>query len=95
VTDCYLQNVAISTLLEVTNHSQSLALVIEDKMKRYKNSAADGDRPTNCSRDFESHCRENRLLSGILPWEEVGEVEWGSSSQTICLRPVPNTGITD
>lgn len=38
VTDCYLQNVAISTLLEVTNHSQSLALVIEDKMKRYKNS---------------------------------------------------------
>lgn len=38
VTDCYLQNVAISTLLEVINHSQSLALVIEDKMKRYKNS---------------------------------------------------------
>lgn len=36
VTDCYLQNVAISTLLEVINHSQSLALVIEDKMKRYK-----------------------------------------------------------
>ncbi|XP_016076085.1 PREDICTED: protein dopey-2 isoform X2 [Miniopterus natalensis] len=35
-TDCYLQNVAISTLLEVLNHSQSLALVIEDKMKRYK-----------------------------------------------------------
>uniref|UniRef100_A0A8C5KNX3 DOP1 leucine zipper like protein B n=1 Tax=Jaculus jaculus TaxID=51337 RepID=A0A8C5KNX3_JACJA len=38
VTDCYLQNVAISTLLEMINHSQSLALVIEDKMKRYKNS---------------------------------------------------------
>ncbi|XP_012882995.1 PREDICTED: protein dopey-2 [Dipodomys ordii] len=38
VNDCYLQNVAISTLLEVINHSQSLALVIEDKMKRYKNS---------------------------------------------------------
>ncbi|XP_006886789.1 PREDICTED: protein dopey-2 [Elephantulus edwardii] len=38
VTDCYLQNVAISTLLEVINHSQSLALVIQDKMKRYKNS---------------------------------------------------------
>lgn len=38
VTDCYLQNVAISTLLEVVSHSQSLALVIEDKMKRYKSS---------------------------------------------------------
>ncbi|XP_070323056.1 protein DOP1B isoform X1 [Odocoileus virginianus] len=38
VTDYYLQNVAISTLLEVINHSQSLALVIEDKMKRYKSS---------------------------------------------------------
>ncbi|XP_074181696.1 protein DOP1B [Rhinolophus sinicus] len=38
MTDCYLQNVAISTLLEVINHSQSLALVIEDKMKRYKSS---------------------------------------------------------
>lgn len=36
VTDCYLQNVAISTLLEVINHSQSLALVIEDKTKRHK-----------------------------------------------------------
>ncbi|XP_036098270.1 protein dopey-2 isoform X2 [Molossus molossus] len=36
--DCYLQNVAICTLLEVINHSQSLALVIEDKMKRYKSS---------------------------------------------------------
>ncbi|XP_037687642.1 protein dopey-2 [Choloepus didactylus] len=38
VPDCHLQNVAISTLLEVINHSQSLALVIEDKMKRYKGS---------------------------------------------------------
>nr|XP_060496455.1 protein dopey-2 isoform X1 [Panthera onca] len=38
VSDCFLQNVAISTLLEVINHSQSLALVIEDKMKRYKSS---------------------------------------------------------
>ncbi|XP_006862626.1 PREDICTED: protein dopey-2 [Chrysochloris asiatica] len=38
VTDCYLQNVAISTLLEVINHSQSLALVIQDKMKRYNSS---------------------------------------------------------
>ncbi|XP_029794520.1 protein dopey-2 [Suricata suricatta] len=38
VSDCFLQNVAISTLLEVINHSQSLALVIEDKMKRHKSS---------------------------------------------------------
>lgn len=38
VNDCSLQNVAIATLLEVINHSQSLALVIEDKMKRYKTS---------------------------------------------------------
>ncbi|XP_077621593.1 protein DOP1B isoform X2 [Crocuta crocuta] len=38
VSDCFLQNVAISTLLEVISHSQSLALVIEDKMKRYKSS---------------------------------------------------------
>ncbi|XP_019380560.1 PREDICTED: protein dopey-2 isoform X3 [Gavialis gangeticus] len=36
VKDCYVQNVSISTLLEVINHSQSLALVIEDRMKRYK-----------------------------------------------------------
>ncbi|KAH0624841.1 hypothetical protein JD844_032690 [Phrynosoma platyrhinos] len=36
VNDCYIQNVAISVLLEVINHSQSLALVIEDRMKRYK-----------------------------------------------------------
>jgi hypothetical protein len=38
VSDCSLQNIAIATLLEVINHSQSLALVIEDKMKRYKTS---------------------------------------------------------
>lgn len=38
VSDCFLQNTAIATLLEVINHSQSLALVIEDKMKRYKTS---------------------------------------------------------
>ncbi|XP_078513006.1 protein DOP1B isoform X1 [Lissotriton helveticus] len=38
VKDCYIQNVAISTLLEVVNHSQSLALVIDDRMKRYKTS---------------------------------------------------------
>ena len=38
VKDCSLQNIAIATLLEVINHSQSLALVIDDKMKRYKTS---------------------------------------------------------
>nr|XP_030736717.1 protein dopey-2 isoform X2 [Globicephala melas] len=38
VTDGYLRDVAISTLLEVINHSLSLALVIEDKVKRYKSS---------------------------------------------------------
>ncbi|NWU35773.1 DOP2 protein, partial [Hylia prasina] len=36
VSDCHVQNVSIFTLLEVINHSQSLALVIEDRMKRYK-----------------------------------------------------------
>ncbi|XP_066563105.1 protein dopey-2 [Amia ocellicauda] len=36
VKDCHVQNVAISTLLELVNHSQSLALVIEDKNRRYK-----------------------------------------------------------
>nr|DBA34506.1 TPA: hypothetical protein GDO54_002057 [Pyxicephalus adspersus] len=36
VKDCYIQNVAISTLLEVVNHSQSLSLVMEDRMKRSK-----------------------------------------------------------
>ncbi|XP_029459352.1 protein dopey-2 isoform X2 [Rhinatrema bivittatum] len=38
VSDCYIQNVSISTLLEVINHSQSLALVIDDRIKRYKTS---------------------------------------------------------
>ncbi|XP_038622014.1 protein dopey-2 isoform X2 [Tachyglossus aculeatus] len=38
VSDCYIQNVSISTLLEVVNHSQSLALVIEDRVKRLKAS---------------------------------------------------------
>ncbi|NWT05682.1 DOP2 protein, partial [Mionectes macconnelli] len=38
VSDCYVQNVSIFTLLEVINHSQSLALVIQDRMKRYKTS---------------------------------------------------------
>ncbi|XP_061483688.1 protein dopey-2 isoform X2 [Rhineura floridana] len=36
VNDCHIQNVSISVLLEVINHSQSLALVIEDRIKRYK-----------------------------------------------------------
>ncbi|XP_075710710.1 protein DOP1B [Rhinoderma darwinii] len=36
VRDCYIQNVAISTLLEVVNHSQSLSLVMDDRMKRSK-----------------------------------------------------------
>uniref|UniRef100_H3AEA4 DOP1 leucine zipper like protein B n=1 Tax=Latimeria chalumnae TaxID=7897 RepID=H3AEA4_LATCH len=36
VIDCHIQNVAISTLLEMVNHSQSLALVIEDRRKRLK-----------------------------------------------------------
>ncbi|XP_077150008.1 protein DOP1B isoform X1 [Ranitomeya variabilis] len=36
VKDCYIQNVAISTLLEVVNHSQSLSLVMEDRIKRSK-----------------------------------------------------------
>ncbi|XP_015219301.2 protein dopey-2 [Lepisosteus oculatus] len=38
VKDCHIQNVAISTLLELVNHSQSLALVIQDKNRRYKSS---------------------------------------------------------
>lgn len=38
VKDCYIQNVAISTLLEVVNHSQSLSLVMDDRMKRSKTS---------------------------------------------------------
>lgn len=36
VNDCYIQNVSISVLIEVINQSQSLALVIEDRIKRYK-----------------------------------------------------------
>ncbi|CAI5772580.1 Dopey_N domain-containing protein [Podarcis lilfordi] len=36
VNDCHIQNVSISVLLEVINQSQSLALVIEDRVKRYK-----------------------------------------------------------
>ncbi|NXA12011.1 DOP2 protein, partial [Sapayoa aenigma] len=39
VDDCHVQNVSIFTLLEVINHSQSLALVIEDRMKRSKGSS--------------------------------------------------------
>jgi len=35
-----VQHVAISSLLELINHSQSLALVIKDKNQRYKNSDA-------------------------------------------------------
>ncbi|XP_043557177.1 protein dopey-2 isoform X2 [Chiloscyllium plagiosum] len=38
ISDCHVQNVAISTLLEMIDHSHSLALVIEDKVKRYKSS---------------------------------------------------------
>ncbi|KAG2456513.1 protein dopey-2 [Polypterus senegalus] len=38
IMDYHIQNVAISTLLELVNHSQSLALVIEDKKNRYKDS---------------------------------------------------------
>ncbi|KAJ7320563.1 hypothetical protein JRQ81_020074, partial [Phrynocephalus forsythii] len=36
VNDSNIQNVAISVLLELINHSQSLALVIEDRIKRNK-----------------------------------------------------------
>ncbi|KAA0715639.1 Protein dopey-2 [Triplophysa tibetana] len=35
-----VQHLAISSLLELINHSQSLALVIQDKNQRYKNSDA-------------------------------------------------------
>ncbi|XP_069745068.1 protein DOP1B isoform X2 [Narcine bancroftii] len=38
ISDCHVQNVAISSLLEIINHSHSLALVIEDKVMRYKSS---------------------------------------------------------
>ncbi|XP_036400644.1 protein dopey-2 isoform X2 [Megalops cyprinoides] len=36
--DYHIQHVAMSSLLELINHSQSLALVIEDKNLRYKSS---------------------------------------------------------
>ncbi|XP_051840799.1 protein dopey-2 [Antechinus flavipes] len=36
VNNCHIQNMAIFTLLEMINHSQSLALVCEDRMKRSK-----------------------------------------------------------
>ncbi|XP_072542477.1 protein DOP1B isoform X2 [Salminus brasiliensis] len=38
--DYKVQHVAISSLLELINHSQSLALVIQDKNQRYKSSEA-------------------------------------------------------
>ncbi|KAM9486365.1 protein DOP1B isoform 2-T2 [Clarias gariepinus] len=38
--DYQVQHVAISSLLELINHSQSLALVIQDKNQRYKKSEA-------------------------------------------------------
>ncbi|XP_053090273.1 protein dopey-2 isoform X2 [Pangasianodon hypophthalmus] len=38
--DYQVQHVAISSLLELINHSQSLALVIQDKNQRYKRSEA-------------------------------------------------------
>lgn len=38
--DYQVQHTAISSLLEMINHSQSLALVIHDKNQRYKNSDA-------------------------------------------------------
>lgn len=36
--DCYIQHTSVSTLLELINHSQSLALVIQDKHRRYQTS---------------------------------------------------------
>ncbi|KAM9037091.1 protein DOP1B isoform 1-T1 [Sarcophilus harrisii] len=36
VNNCHIQNMSIFTLLEMINHSQSLALVCEDRMKRSK-----------------------------------------------------------
>lgn len=36
--DFYIQHTAIASLLELINHSQSLALVIQDKHKRYQTS---------------------------------------------------------
>ncbi|XP_044526206.1 protein dopey-2 [Gracilinanus agilis] len=40
VNDCQIQNVSIFTLLEIISHSQSLALVCEDRMKRSKISGS-------------------------------------------------------
>uniref|UniRef100_A0A4W3K3C2 DOP1 leucine zipper like protein B n=1 Tax=Callorhinchus milii TaxID=7868 RepID=A0A4W3K3C2_CALMI len=36
ISDCHVQNVATSTLLEIITRSQSLELVLEDKVRRYK-----------------------------------------------------------
>lgn len=36
--DYYIQHTAVATLLELINHSQSLALVIQDKHRRYQTS---------------------------------------------------------
>ena len=36
--DYTIQHTAVATLLELINHSQSLALVIQDKHKRYQRS---------------------------------------------------------
>lgn len=33
--DYYIQHTAVASLLELINHSQSLALVIQDKHRRY------------------------------------------------------------
>lgn len=34
--DSHIQHTAVASLLELVNHSQSLALVIEDKQRRYR-----------------------------------------------------------
>lgn len=34
--DYHIQHTAVASLLELINHSQSLALVIEDKQRRYR-----------------------------------------------------------
>lgn len=36
--DCFIQHTAVASLLELINHSQSLALVIQDKHRRYQSS---------------------------------------------------------
>ncbi|XP_033842251.1 protein dopey-2 [Periophthalmus magnuspinnatus] len=38
--DYYIQHTAVATLLELINHSQSLALVIQDKHRRYQTSGS-------------------------------------------------------